>query len=256
MAESQEDFTDYQIEATIEEFNVRALRQPDDNSVLDATEDAAVRYANIYRDYISKRVVRQYLDPRPTDVVLDFGCGIGRLSKYLSPAVKSVEGTDRAEEMIKVAQKESPPNVHYCYTPSHALPYEANHFHKVLTYGVLQHINDEELGKVLNEIHRVLKPSGKFVCFEQTRKQSRWFGQVQFHRTVEDYVQLFNAANFKMLKAEPAVRFPSYAMSLWNRFSFVPSQLFLPFLAIVERKTLKRKPEFAEYYTTAFVCEK
>ena len=245
-----------QIDATIEEFNLRARNQPDDNSVLDATVDPEVQYSNVYRDYASKQMVKSYLRPQPSDVVLDFGCGVGRLAKYLSASVKHIEGTDRAEEMIKVAQKSSPSNVNYLYTPSHELPYPDNHFDKVFTYGVLQHINDEELQKVLAEIHRVMKPGGKFVGLEQTRLQSQWFGQVQLHRRVEDYNQLFDAAGLQMLEAEPTLRYPSYSLSLWNRFRFVPAALFLPLLTVVEKKTVNRKPEFVEYHTTAFVAQK
>lgn len=245
-----------QIDATIEEFNLRARNQPDANSVLDATVDPEVQYSNVYRDYVSKQMVKSYLRPQSSDVMLDFGCGMGRLSKYFSPSVKHIEGTDRAEEMIKVAQKGAPSNVNYLYTPSHELPYADNHFDKVFTYGVLQHINDEELQKVLGEIYRVMKPGGKFVCLEQTRLKSQWFGQVQLHRKVEDYNQLFGAANLQMLKAEPALRYPSYSLSLWTRFRFLPASLFLPVLAAIEKNTVNRKPEFVEYHTTAFVAEK
>lgn len=256
MAEPKKSIADPQIEATIEEFNLRALNQPDENSVLDATVNSEVQYSNVYRDYVSKQMVKKYLRPRSADVVLDFGCGMGRLSKYFSPLVKQIEGTDRAEEMIKVAKNGAPSNVNYLYTPSHELPYADNHFDKVFTYGVLQHINDEELQKVLAEIYRVMKPGGKFVCLEQTRLESQWFGQVQLHRKVEDYNQLFGAANLKMLEAEPTLRYPSYSLSLWNRFRFVPAKLFLPLLTVIEGKTVNRKPEFVEYHTTAFVAQK
>eukprot|EP01034_Spumella_vulgaris_P046168 gene46168-57567_t len=52
-----------------------------------------------------------------------------------------------------------------------------------------------------------------------------------------------------MLRAEPVCPFPSYARGLWTKF---PSafRFLLPLLYRVEKATVQRKPEFAEYYTT------
>lgn len=255
MENAQETDSRRQTDAAISEFNNRVLRRPDENSVLDATEGDAVRHANIYRDYISKRVVRECLRPKASDVILDFGCGIGRLSNYLSPFARTIEGVDRAEEMIKAAAAALPSNVTLRYVSSHLLPYESGHFHKAFTYGVLQHINDEELARVLNEIRRVLKNGARFVCLEMTRKTSTWFGSVCVHRRIDDYRRLFDQANFREREIKQVIRYPSYSLSLWNRVTTSP-RFVLPLLGVIEKMTVNRKPEFEEYSTTAFILEK
>lgn len=255
MEQSEKIDSSRQIEAAIKEFNNRALRSPDENSVLDATEVDSARHANIYRDYISKRVVQQCLRPKASDVILDFGCGIGRLSGHLSPLAARIEGVDRAEEMIRAATTGLPPNVRLRHISSHLLPYDSDHFDKAFTYGVLQHINDEELVKVLKEIHRVLKPGGRIVCLEQTRKISQWIDDVCIHRTIDDYRRLFGHVDFRVREIRHAIRYPSYSMSIWNRFRSSP-RIFLPVLGVIERLTVDRRPEFEEYSTTAFIFEK
>jgi 2-polyprenyl-3-methyl-5-hydroxy-6-metoxy-1,4-benzoquinol methylase len=42
-----------------------------------------------------KYYLRKYLDPAADDVILEVGCGIGRLSEYISPFAGSVYGIDR-----------------------------------------------------------------------------------------------------------------------------------------------------------------
>jgi ubiquinone/menaquinone biosynthesis C-methylase UbiE len=255
MAGHEEDVSAKQIDLTIEEFNRRAQQQPDLNAVLDASQNDDVRHANIYRDYISKQSVVRNLDPRRTDIVLDFGCGVGRISNYLSSRVGRVEAIDRAEEMIIAALKKRSANVHFQHMLTHDLPFETGIFDKAFTYGVLQHINDQELKYVLNELYRVLKPGGKLICLEMTRKSTTWFGQVAVHRTVSAYETLFKGAEFQVMEIRNVIRHPSYAMGIWNRFRYLPRAV-LPLLAEVESQTLTRKPEFVEYYVTVFILRK
>jgi ubiquinone/menaquinone biosynthesis C-methylase UbiE len=255
MEDLKKDRSTRQVAVAIGEFNDRARKSPDENSVLDASEGAEVRRANIYRDYISKRVVKTWLQPKSFEVILDFGCGIGRMSRYLSPFADRIEGIDRAEEMIKAAGASLPSNVGITHIDSHLLPYDSGRFDKAFTFWVLQHINDEELSKILSEIHRVLKIGGVIVLLEQTRETARWFGSVCIQRTIEDYERLLNKAGFRKRKTRQVIRFPSYSMSIWNRLGSSP-RIILPALEWIERMTVNRRPQFREYSTTAFLFEK
>jgi len=46
------------------------------------------------------------------------------------------------------------------------LPYRTNEFDVAFSCLVFHHLNYKEKGQTLKEIHRVLKPNGKYVCFE------------------------------------------------------------------------------------------
>lgn len=47
----------------------------------------------------------RYLDPKPTDKVLDVGCGDAKFTENFLPAVASVLGIDSSPAMIEAAKK-------------------------------------------------------------------------------------------------------------------------------------------------------
>eukprot|EP00980_Cylindrotheca_fusiformis_P022973 scaffold9959_cov52-Cylindrotheca_fusiformis.AAC.1 len=61
--------------------------------------------ANVFLKQFQSR-----LDPNKT-TVLDFGCGIGHLTKLVGPHVKSVTGVDVSPAMIDKYQKQNYPNI-------------------------------------------------------------------------------------------------------------------------------------------------
>lgn len=48
----------------------------------------------------------QYLEPQPTDRVLDVGCGDGKFTENFLPAIGSVLGIDASPSMIESAKKD------------------------------------------------------------------------------------------------------------------------------------------------------
>lgn len=122
---------------------------------------------------------------KPTDNVLDIGCGMGRmaysLGYYLAPTTR-YEGFDIMEPLIEWAnQKITPrfPNFNFrrvdiynqLYNPNGTLsaaefdfPYEDESFDFVFLGSVFTHIPAKEVRHYLEEIHRVLKPGGRCLC--------------------------------------------------------------------------------------------
>ncbi|KAI9812490.1 MAG: hypothetical protein M1827_004721 [Pycnora praestabilis] len=49
--------------------------------------------------------VLQYLDPQPTDSILDIGCGDGSLTAYIAAKARTVVGVDASKDMIEAAKK-------------------------------------------------------------------------------------------------------------------------------------------------------
>ena len=99
----------------------------------------------------------------PNSVVLDIGCGIGRVEKFLAPYCKEIHGVDVSGKMIKLARKR--------------INYKSAYFHKnngkdlsifpdwtfdfVFSVAVFQHIEKEDACFYLMEIYRILKKNGK-----------------------------------------------------------------------------------------------
>lgn len=96
---------------------------------------------------------------------LDFGCGLGRLSRALSKYFEKVDGVDVSKTMIDKAKKlhenKKWSNIffHHNENPDLSL-FEDNAFSLVYTTIVLQHIPYPESGKYMIEFLRILKKDG------------------------------------------------------------------------------------------------
>lgn len=98
----------------------------------------------------------KFRDGRYSDKVLDVGCGIGFVSQ-LYPNF-DITGIDISDGML----------AHNPYkwqkAPAENIPFPENTFDFVICRSLLHHLEDPLLG--LKEMFRVLKPGGKFVCWD------------------------------------------------------------------------------------------
>lgn len=242
----------------ITEFDHRASHHKNENAVLDAGKSKLVEHQNIFRNYYTKQTLKKHLNPQPTDVLLDFGCGVGRLSNFIAPYVKEVIGVDKSLKMIEVAREINVrhKNVTYQSFEKYPLPYSDKYFDKIFTYWVLQHVDNEELKTTFLDFHRILKDNGKVYLFEQVRNnESVVLGDIHHQRKLEEYVTLMQGAGFKLIHSERVFRYPSYALSLWSRFKWLPA-ISLPVLSAIESATVNRKPQYIQYSTDVMIFQK
>lgn len=95
--------------------------------------------------------------------LLDVGCGGGFLAEEFARAGLSVTGVDPAPESIQAAQAHAAAaglSIAYRTSPGESLPFANGAFDLVACCDVLEHVDD--LGRVISEIARVLKPGGLF----------------------------------------------------------------------------------------------
>lgn len=237
----------------IKNFSQRALEGKGLGPVLEMGQE----HANVYRNYVTNRLIKKYLKLRKSDVVLDFGCGVGRVARYLSKYSSRVEALDASPEMIDYAEKnfENPSNVNYHVLSTKALPFGDKSVDKIFTFWVLQHLSDDEVIQVLREFKRVLNIDGKIVLFEQTLPVSMLYKDWSIHRTTEEYKRLISQSDLKLLYFKTALRNPSRGMSIWLRLKGKAKWLF-PILYQIDNLTLNRKPEFVFYFTSALELRK
>ena len=108
-------------------------------------------------------MVRRYLRGRDA-VVLNIGCGVGRVERYLAPHVAELHAVDISGEMIARARERLAgfPNVHLreIGNDEFLIGFEAERFDLVFSFLVLQHLDREDAFLYLRDAYRILKPGG------------------------------------------------------------------------------------------------
>ncbi|HEY40743.1 MAG TPA: class I SAM-dependent methyltransferase [Dehalococcoidia bacterium] len=106
--------------------------------------------------------------------MLDFGCGIGRMTRAFSEMFSEAYGVDFSEETIRKAGElnKHKPNLFFASNNGADLAiYEDEFFDFCFSYAMFQHIPDLDIIRsYVNEIARVLKPGGLFRLHFDCRK--------------------------------------------------------------------------------------
>lgn len=129
---------------------------------------------NKFIDTLNKTAILNVCEFNKDTVVLDFGCGTGRISKFISPMVKKVIGIDITEGMVKVAEKENNgDNIEYFVFDGQNINLPSNSIDLIISVYVLQFVvNTDYFKETLKEFSRILKPSGKLLFIEQVSYQA------------------------------------------------------------------------------------
>lgn len=135
------------------------------DSVADHWWSEDVRWLRTLRNMVPARLA--YFD-RLTDwrdrAVLDLGCAGGFMAEAMHDRGARVTGIDPAAKAIASARahaEQGARDIRYDIGVGEALPYEDGSFDVVVCVDVLEHVTD--LGKVLDEVGRVLRPGGLFL---------------------------------------------------------------------------------------------
>jgi len=150
-------------------------------------------------------LIKETIGPLSNAVVLEIGCGVGRITEAISAVAKEVLAIDISEEMIEQAKKRlaSKENVTLFATDGLTYPIEDNSVDVVFSFIVFQHMSSVDV--VLNnlkEVGRVLKPGG--IAKIQVRgipvSRSEWFYGPSF--TEEKIKTLLAKTPLKLKKSE------------------------------------------------------
>ena len=103
--------------------------------------------------------------PREADVALDVGTGVGHVLKRVAPRVRLAVGADATAGMLEGArtqiERERITNALIVVTPAETLPFLDASFDLVTCRLAAHHFID--VVAAFREIHRVLRPGGRFV---------------------------------------------------------------------------------------------
>lgn len=135
------------------------LRKP--FSILDETPGMLAGYSSILR----------MLEPRPDQVVVDFGCGTGWLSQALGLMGCRPVGLDISESALEIARKAVADHPYLRDRPvsfkaigDGVIPMEDESADRIVCFDSFHHVADQAAW--LGEFYRVLKPGGRIAFHE------------------------------------------------------------------------------------------
>ncbi len=137
-------------------------------AVIDPNDATGRRNAAI--DRIQRLALERFAHLTEDAVVVDWGCGTGRMTRALAPSVRRVHGVDVTPEMLAEARATpGPDNVEYHDTDGLHVPLPDGSVDLVLSVCVLQYcVKDRETYQaVLREFSRMLRPGGRCLLIEQ-----------------------------------------------------------------------------------------
>ena len=130
-----------------------------------------------------------------SDVVLDVGCGDGKLTSLVAPHVKSIIGVDNQEYPLKFARlifdKLNIKNAKFEVGDITKLKYKNNSFDKVVCWDVIEHVPKDIAAKGIKELIRVLKHDGRLFLTTPNRKElrGRFFGHKIIDKHYYEYTR-------------------------------------------------------------------
>ena len=105
------------------------------------------------------------LVPDRSSILLAYGCGIGRITKYLTGYFQ-VYGVDVSQRMLNLARQRIPDrHLNFLKTEGRRIPVPENSVDFLYSLLALQHLDRGEVRRVVRDCYRVLKPSGR--CYLQ-----------------------------------------------------------------------------------------
>ena len=153
------------------------------------------------------------LSPNKNDVILEIGCGTGRVTRQLARKCRKVVGIDFSQAMLDVARRKSKSyeNIDYRIIDLRQIPFPFKNscFDKVVCPLVIDHVEDTE--SLFHEIFRILKgggilvfddiipdgniaPSFRDVIYEKSQIGEKIF----YHHSIDSFVHNLHRAGFKI----------------------------------------------------------
>ncbi len=99
------------------------------------------------------------------DLVLDFGCGTGRLSNDIAGSVKMIQAIDISSNMIEIAKKKAEArkieNIEFTHSTIFNEIYQPGSFDVILAFYILHLIDEPQ--RVIRRMYELLKPGGLLI---------------------------------------------------------------------------------------------
>ena len=207
-------------------------------------------HKNRYIDLLQKTALEEVLELKGDEAVLDFGCGSGRLSYWIASRVRKVVGLEVTPEMIDLAkQNRSAENVEFMLYDGNHFPDMPYPFDLILSVGVLQIMEGENLTKVVSALSRYLNPGGRFLMIEQVSDNP-----AIKRPSMNEYLRALEASGLDCLRHDPIRRGRWWLLYL-IRYGLIPESC-LSRIALWEMKKRKGEKSIPYYCDGLFLAKK
>jgi len=113
-----------------------------------------------------KKVIQKFVRPKPNMVLLDIGCGPGNIANLL-PATVKYYGFDINQDYINYAKKRFSHATFVCNDVNNEeLLNQFPKFDIVVAFGLLHHLDDSEVLKLMNSAKRAMKQNGRLITLD------------------------------------------------------------------------------------------
>lgn len=123
-------------------------------------------------EHLSRRLSAafQLAEITPGMTILDVGCGRGEILRHCAKLGANAFGIDYAAVAVNMSQNViqaldgiTPGKTAVGQADAKKLPFPTGIFDRVLMFDVVEHLHPWELHEAMLEVHRVLKPDGRFI---------------------------------------------------------------------------------------------
>lgn len=111
---------------------------------------------------------------RPTDAVVDVGCGRGGLIRRFAPAVRECIGIDASDAMVELANQERPANARFMVGSVLDPPLPPSSADFVISRQVMEHLHPDDVPEHLAAVLKILRPGGRFLIETPSRLTGPW----------------------------------------------------------------------------------
>ena len=202
-------------------------------------------HKNYYIDLLHKIALEEVLGLRGNEVVLDFGCGRGRIAYWIAPKVKRVVGLEVTPEMIDLAERHRiAKNVEFVVYDGACFPVIPDPFDIIFSVWVLQYMRGGELRKTVSELAQYLKEDGKLCLIEQASDNPK-----MRRPRVDEYLKAFKESKLECLRYYP-IRNGRWWMLYVIRYGMVPKRWFhrIAFWEIVKNREIDKRISYYRDY--------
>lgn len=206
-----------------------------------------------------RRLVRRYFPIDREARILDLGCGHGAMLFFAQEAgYANVRGIDRSPEQVTAARRLGITVEQGDFRKALAEEGDAS-VDVVITYDVIEHFTREELIPIVDGIHRVLKPGGRWII-HTPNGESPFGGRSRYGDLTHELAftrtslgQLLYASGFSHVESAEEAPIPHGVVSLARAILWRTIRMFLVAWIAIETGVFDRRGVFTQNFVTIAV---